>query len=66
MLWFCILFCSETESMWNSGYLGTLYVDDAGLELTELHLPGPPKCWDWTHAPPCLACGLYFLKFLSV
>jgi hypothetical protein len=23
-----------------------LYVDQAGLELTKLHLSLPPKCWD--------------------
>lgn len=22
------------------------FIDEAGLELTEIHLPLPPKCWD--------------------
>ena len=22
------------------------FVDQAGLELTDIHLPRPPKCWD--------------------
>ena len=31
----------------NPGCSGTHSVDQAGLELTELHLPlSPPKCWD--------------------
>ena len=25
---------------------GTHYVDQAGLELTEIHLPLPPEYWD--------------------
>ena len=25
--------------------LGAHYVDQAGLELTEIHLSLPPKCW---------------------
>jgi hypothetical protein len=26
--------------------LGTHSVDQPGLELTEIHLPLPPECWD--------------------
>ena len=28
------------------GFPGTYFVDQAGLKLTEIHLPVPPKCWD--------------------
>lgn len=28
------------------GSSGAQYVDQAGLILTEIHLPVPPKCWD--------------------
>ena len=28
------------------GYLGTHFVDQASLEITEILLPLPPKCWD--------------------
>jgi hypothetical protein len=30
-------------------------VDQAGLELTEIHLPSPLECWDERGAPPRLA-----------
>ena len=30
----------------NPGYPGTHSVDQAGLELTDIHLPLPPECWD--------------------
>ena len=30
----------------NSVWPGTCYVDQAGLKLTEIHLPLPFKCWD--------------------
>ena len=31
------------------GWPGTCYVDQAGLELTEIYLPLPPKYWDYKH-----------------
>jgi hypothetical protein len=33
-------------SLGSSGCPGTHFVDQAGLELTEIHLPLPPECWD--------------------
>jgi hypothetical protein len=29
-------------------------INQAGFELTEICLPLPPKCWDYTWLPPCL------------
>jgi hypothetical protein len=29
----------------------TYYVEQAGLELTEICLPLPPKCWDYMYVP---------------
>ena len=29
----------------NPGCPGPLFADQAGLKLTEIHLPLPPKCW---------------------
>lgn len=38
-------------------YPGTHLVDQTGLDLTEVHQPLPPKCWDLKGAssPPGLA-----------
>lgn len=33
------------------GWPRTIYVEQAGLELTEFGVPLPPVCWDW-QAPP--------------
>jgi hypothetical protein len=33
-------------SLCSPGCSGTHSVDQAGLELTEIHLPLHPKCWD--------------------
>ena len=38
--------------MCGPGCPGTHSVDQAGLELTEIHLPLPPECWDLRHVPP--------------
>ena len=35
--------------------IGSHNVEQAGLKLTEICLPLPPKCWDKRHAPLCLA-----------
>ena len=36
---FCVIALAVLE-------LKTCFVDQARLELTELHLPLPPECWD--------------------
>jgi hypothetical protein len=41
-----------------SGYSRACFVDQAGLELTEIHLHLPPKCWD--HRLVLLPPGLSF------
>ena len=44
---FCLFFCfQDKESLCSPGCPGTLSVDHAGLQLTELCLPLPVKCWD--------------------
>ena len=34
----------KTRTLCSTGCPGTHYVDQAGLELTEIHLPLPPEC----------------------
>jgi hypothetical protein len=34
-------------------YLPWSFLVQAGLELTEICLPLPPKSWDYRHASPC-------------
>ena len=36
----------DRVSLYNHDCCGILFVDQAGLELTEIHLPLPPVCWD--------------------
>lgn len=33
------------------GWPGTCFVDHVGLELTEVQLPLPLKCWDYRCGP---------------
>ena len=42
---FCFCFWDRV-SLCSFGCPGTCYVDQAGLELTELNLPLHPKCWE--------------------
>ena len=46
MLRFFPFWLFETVSLCSPGCFGTHHVDQAGLELTEIDLPLPPKCWD--------------------
>lgn len=46
LIWDRISLCNSPDS------LGTHSVDLASTELTDIHLPPPPKCWNWRHAPP--------------
>ena len=44
---YLFIFCLfETGSPFSPSWPGAHYVDQAGLELTEIHLPLPPECWD--------------------
>jgi hypothetical protein len=45
LLFFLILFFYYRVSPCNCGYSGTQYIDQAGLNLTEI-LPLPPLHWD--------------------
>jgi hypothetical protein len=40
MFWFCF---QDKDSLCSPGYPGAHYVDQAGLELTEIHLLLPPR-----------------------
>jgi hypothetical protein len=40
-----------------------LFVDQAGLQLTEICLSLPPLCWTYRHAPPHLALFIIFKLF---
>jgi hypothetical protein len=47
------LFASQDRiSLCSLGCPGSSFIDQAGLELTEIHLPLPPECWDLRCAPP--------------
>ena len=45
---FCLFVCFSRQgfSVALEPALELALVDQAGLELTEIHLPLPPKCWD--------------------
>jgi hypothetical protein len=45
LVWFGLVVFQNRVSLWSPGYPGTQFVDQAGLELTEIHLPLLPKCW---------------------
>jgi hypothetical protein len=54
----CLLVCLlglDRVSLHSLGCSGTHCIHQAGLELTEICLPLPPKCWDQRHAPWCPA-----------
>ena len=36
----------ETGSLFSISWPGALYVEQAGLVLTEIHLSLPPECWN--------------------
>ncbi|KAL6031503.1 hypothetical protein STEG23_027942 [Scotinomys teguina] len=47
-----ILACCHSVSKTGFCCPGTHFVDQAGLEFTEIHGPLPPKCCDYRHVPP--------------
>jgi hypothetical protein len=61
--------CTYQDALYHSATLptvkfletGSLYIAQAGLELMIL-LPHPAKCWDYGHAPPCLAFFLVIVQ----
>jgi hypothetical protein len=42
---FCLFACLDKVYLHSPGYSVIHYVDQAALELTEIHLPLHPKCW---------------------
>jgi hypothetical protein len=53
---FCFVFVvavviRDRVSLCNPGSPETHSVDQAGFELTEIHLPLPPSCWSYRHVP---------------
>jgi len=50
--WFDLVFAFLTGFPLQPDCPETHFVDQAGLELTEIHLPLAPKYWDYRHAPP--------------
>ena len=49
-----LLLFFETEFLCSTALIfsETCFIDQAGLELTEIYLPLPPKCWDQRCVPP--------------
>ena len=47
------------------GCPGAHFIDQAGLELTKICLPLPPKCWNWRHMAP-LPGSKQFLTCISL
>jgi hypothetical protein len=55
-----LLFCFSSQCFLSCP--GTHSVDQAGLKLTEIYLPLPPKSWDLRCAPPSPGNNKYLLK----
>jgi hypothetical protein len=43
---FCLIGSFEVGSLYIPGYPGTRCIDQAGLELRDILVSLPPKCWD--------------------
>ena len=57
-LFFCLF---ETRSHYAvQAGLELTFVAQAGLELTPILLPQPPKCWDYRRVSPCPAITWFF------
>lgn len=52
---FCFVFVFQGRVSLCSPHPGTHPIDHILLELTEIHPPLPPKCWEGVHHPSCLA-----------
>ena len=48
---FCLFDFQDRVSLCSAGYPFTVYVDQVGLELTEILLSLPPEYWDERHTP---------------
>ncbi|XP_052598704.1 NF-kappa-B essential modulator isoform X4 [Peromyscus californicus insignis] len=72
-IWTCLFFFSfflffrDRGSLYSFGaYPGSCSVAQAGLELTEICLPLPPKYWDQSHTPPLPSSGHVFSFLLGM
>ena len=62
---FCFIFVFWNRiPLCSPGCHGTGFVAQAGPEVTEIHLPLPPECWDERCAPPLPANLVVFFKIL--
>lgn len=50
-----VFYFGDMVSLCSSGWLETCKVDQATLELSEIHLPLTPECWDFRYAPQHLS-----------
>jgi hypothetical protein len=60
--WFWFL--QDRVSLFGLDWPGTCFVDQAGLEFTEICLPLPPECWDSRSAALGLALLLALRNWL--
>ena len=63
-LFWCILLVVfwDKASLCSPGQAGTHFVDQAGLEFSEIHLPLPPECWDKRRVLPLPANRVEFYE----
>jgi hypothetical protein len=55
-----------TVALYSLGCPGTHYVGQAGLELTELHLHLPPKCWSYRQVPVTTLLKMFLFACICV
>ena len=59
-----VFFLKQGFSVALEPVLELILVDQAGLELTEICLPLPPKCWNKRRAPSPSSLGRLYFKIL--